>query len=73
MATETVPADIAAAIDRYTNAAGDAVCVDYGFDSWFNEKELAVARAALDAVILTLVRDRDELKAALERITSGGA
>lgn len=73
MAHETVPADIAAAIEAYTRAAADAVRVDYGFDSWFDDAELATARAALDAAILKHLRNADGMKAALEAQTSGGA
>lgn len=69
MATETVPADIAAAIDRLTDEAKyEGGCFDTG-----DERRLNVARAALNDAILTHLRKADELKATLERITSGGA
>jgi hypothetical protein len=65
--TETVPADIAAAIDRFEEEAqllGGGQCR-------FSENE--AARAALNAAILKHLRGIDEMKAALELQTSGAA
>lgn len=68
--TETVPADIAAAIDHLSRLsatygqarAPDKLAVAKAYDR---------ARAALDAVILHHLRDAAEMKAALERIEQG--
>lgn len=68
MATETVPADIAAAINNLIYCAQRVGATFSDFAS----EEQASARAALDAAILKHLRKADELKAALERITSGG-
>jgi hypothetical protein len=68
VATETVPADIAAAIRQLESAAW----VDGNVETVGTSEGRKVARAALDAAILALVRDRDELKAALALSASGG-
>lgn len=64
---ETVPADIAAAITAYGNAAGS---------NWRNAGdegavEEAEARFSLELLILHHLRNADEMKAALERIEQG--
>jgi hypothetical protein len=65
--TETVPADIAAAIDLYAECARRS-------GEWFGvsvDEGQAAARATLDAAILAHLRKADEMKAALERIEAG--
>lgn len=69
---ETVPADIAAAIDHMTRIAAafaqarmpDKIGIAKAYDR---------ARGDLNAAILHHLRNADEMKAALEAQTSGGA
>jgi hypothetical protein len=71
--SETVPADIAAAIAAFAEAAGSLEADKYvntrGVPQ--SERELTEARAALDAAILHHLRAYAEMKAALERIEAG--
>jgi hypothetical protein len=73
--TETVPADIAAAIEKLIEDADDVGASKYVSPRGLPqaERDLAQSRAALEAAILTHLRKADELKAALELQTYGGA
>ena len=76
MAHETVPADIAAAISRFDAAAqawGWEADMGTGADTAEVMAEYDAARAALDGAVLKHLRGVDEMKAALEAQTSGGA
>lgn len=70
-AHETVPADIAAAIEMFSTAAHR--CGSYlGKPEWKSLVEASeLERKALDAVILRHLRGHAEMKAALERIEQG--
>lgn len=70
--TETVPADIAAAIDQLARLA--FICGNSRVsDRPAIEGAYVAARAALDAAILHHLRAYAEMKAALDLQTSGGA
>lgn len=72
--TETVPADIITAIDRFDLAAqvwGWEADQGTGTDTADVMAEYDAARAALKAAILTHLRKAAEMKAALERIEAG--
>ncbi len=70
MTHETVPADIAAALDKMTRIAA-ALAQAHASDRAAIARAYDSARAEADAVILKHLRACDEMKAALERIEQG--
>jgi hypothetical protein len=74
MAHETVPVDIAAAIEELNYSAqyyARQIDAANGIHAMRSERALGKAKAALDAAILKHLRNADENKAALERIEQG--
>ncbi|MCJ2085519.1 hypothetical protein MKK88_05855 [Methylobacterium sp. E-005] len=73
MAHETVPADIAAAIENLMISAEDmgASYDAKGFPDAEREQMAEMYRSALNVTILKHLRNADENKAALERIEQG--